>query len=649
MRVLRWVWFLILSATLGVAQSSPQSADVGQQTAPGQQPQNPLQEPAKPSEAEANKPKAPTFEAGQAATAGENQDVGEIRLMTRYTEIGGDQTRSFRVQGLNNLAEFNYFMDHRFVVTRRIQVLSMYRGTDDSSIDPERNSLQKAYVRIFGPRDEYIFGDALVNFSRLTFNQNIKGLTFTEKLGEDWKFSGVSGVFIDRYGSLFKEFNALPGRPYMAVVNGGRLEFTPMRDSAVGFNFSTSTDRVGTVRHTAFFDPQLQQWLPAPPGMPDTASQPTDNKVASMDAKFQFPVGLRFESEFAYSVTNFDRRCAAPCGAPGDSQRGFGDLEDWGARAEASWRHKKLNLRGSYVRYEPNFASLNARQIADLQDFLGRASYDLTGWLTVDGTVRRSNDNLRQQRDFQRTLWGPEARFILHDLPFSPHSTLELGYRHRTVQGSDSIKRCVVPPPIMVNPATTECPDQFVRIPFAEINLPYRSTFFTLGYERRQAQDNIHPAQTSNTNRVYVGLRGVYDLGGWHINPTLRFELERQGHRPGLEFMPIVDPTLAYDSNRLASAAFFVEAPKWFIFEAAYRDSSATTLGTDSVTLLHFPSGYSRPSYKAQVTYKIANDENHLFILGFERNNNFYFLPQKPYDERVWSATIVYRFGKRAQ
>jgi len=34
----------------------------------------------------------------------------------------------------------------------------MFRGTDDTSIDPERNSVQKAYVRIYGPRDEFYPG-----------------------------------------------------------------------------------------------------------------------------------------------------------------------------------------------------------------------------------------------------------------------------------------------------------------------------------------------------------------------------------------------------------------------------------------------------------------------------------------------------------
>jgi len=52
----------------------------------------------------------------------------------------------------------------------------MFRATDDQSIDPTHNSLQKGYLRIYGPRDEYIFGDALVNFSYLSFNQNIRGV-----------------------------------------------------------------------------------------------------------------------------------------------------------------------------------------------------------------------------------------------------------------------------------------------------------------------------------------------------------------------------------------------------------------------------------------------------------------------------------------
>ena len=133
-----------------------------------------------------------------------------MRLMTRHSELNSGSSqglaRSFHNQGENDLAEFNFFLDKKFFSTgHRFQFLTMYRGTDDSSIDPERNSIQKGYVRIYGPRDEYIFGDALVNYSRLTMNQNIKGVSASWKLAKKWKLSATGGVFIDRWGSLFKD------------------------------------------------------------------------------------------------------------------------------------------------------------------------------------------------------------------------------------------------------------------------------------------------------------------------------------------------------------------------------------------------------------------------------------------------------------
>jgi hypothetical protein len=612
------------SSTTSPSSGSDQnaSADQGQSGQPAQ-PVSPLEEPKKPSESDQAKPQASTFDLGGSANTGQDQQVGEIRLMDRYTQLNGDPTRSFRESGSNNLAEFNYFVDRRFVITRRIQVLSMFRSTDDKSIDPEHNSLQKAYIRMFGPRDEYIVGDALVNYSTLSFNQNIKGLSLSHLVGDHWKFSGVSGIFIDRYGSLW---NDIQGRPYVSIINGLRGEYGFNRENRVGLNFSSSADQTNTL----------------PPQTNGVSPLPAINKVASIDGKFGFKNGLRLNAEYAYSFTDFDRRFAGTCVAPCDTRQPQPALDgsqgDYGIRLEESWRYKRLSLRSSYLRYQPNFASVNARQIADLQDFVFRAGYDLTNWLTLDGTVRRSNNDLKQQLPFETKLWGPEMRFIFHDLPFYKRGTFEVGYRHRDVTSSDdSINR-------------------FVRMPYAEFTFPIKQAFFTIGYERRQAQDNspvVDPVTglidntqrssdailaTSNTDRVYFGIRGIMDLGHWEINPTLRYEIERQSHRPFLTQAPIPDPTLMWDSNRLGMAGLYIQAPKWFILEGQFRDSSATIVG---------PSGFSRPSYSAAVSYKIRNDENTVFTFGFERNNNFYFTSPN-YDERVWSGTLLYRFGKHA-
>jgi hypothetical protein len=650
---------------MAVAQtSSALSSDKtsgAQNTDPNQQPTSPLQEPVKPTEAELNKPKSSTFDIGSGSSSVEDQQLGEIRLMNRYTEVNGKTDSSFRVPGDNNLAEFNYYLDRKFMVTHRIQMLSMYRGTDDRSIDPERNSLQKAYARIFGARDEVIIGDALVNFSRLSFNQNIKGVSATTKIGENWKISGVGGIFIDRYGSLYKD---LIGKPYLALVSGARLERTIFnRESKFGFNLSSSRDQTD-------FLSQIDSTTGGPL-LVGSSPIPATNTVTSVDGKFQFKNGFRIDSEFAYSFTDFDRRFSSlgctsvPCDTR-QPQPTLNQLQgDWGGRLETSYRYKKLSLRSSYVRYQPNFASINARQISDLQDFVFRTSYDLTNWLSLDGTIRRSNNDLKNQLTFQTTLWGPEMRFVFHDLAIYPRGVFEMGYRHRDIS------------------STNGSTSRFVRTPYAELTLPVKQTFFNVGYERRQAQDQIDARQTSNTDRIYGGIRGIYDLANWQINPSFRYEFERQSHRPAICDFPaqplaplaplpanqpcsiFIDSALHRDGNRLGSASLLIDAPKFFIIEMAFRSSSSsvTTLTpfTDALgaplapPFQPLPNGFSRPSYKGALTYKFRNDENMTFTFGFERNNNFYQpvpngKPASPndYDERIWSGTLLYRFGRKA-
>ena len=637
MKVVRMVCFIALLMAFAATQSSVAqsgvSSDQSQAQNPNQPPQSPLQEQPTGIAAEQQQQQQAQRSGQQShfetpTALGEDQQLGEIRLMSRYTEVNGDETRSFREPGMNNLAEFNYFMDRRFGVTRRVQTLSMFRATDDHSIDPERNSVQKAFVRIYGQRDEYIFGDALVNYSRLTFNQNVKGVSASWKFGNRWQLSTVGGVFVDRWGSFYKE---MEGRPFTSRVAGSRLQFTPSKDVIFGVNFSSSDDLLGSL----------------PFAEVGTSPLPASNRVGSLDLKVQ-KRAFRFDSEFAYSGTDFDTRdgsgiCAGVICDGRQPQNNLGYQTGWGGRAEASYRYKRLTLRGSYVRFQPNFASINARQISDLQDALGRISVDTTDWLTVEGTIRRSNNDLKDQLTYQTTQLQPEGRFIFHDLPFYRRGVFEIGYRHRfTYSGNKT------------GPTVPDI-DRFVRMPYAEFTVPVGTTFLSFGYERRMAVDLISPSQTSNTNRYYMGLRGVYDLGGWHINPAFRYELERQSQRPDLEKAidqldllnyPFLTPDhLDYGSNRLGTASLLVEPPKWFIVELAFRDSSSTLFG---------PLGYSRPSYRAQVTYKFFNDENILLIASFERNSNFYLRPANQntiadFDERMAGLSIVYKFGKRGR
>jgi hypothetical protein len=626
MKLIRCLSLVLLLATFAAQSSLAQSSgssDPSQSPPPPQnpqpQPQNPLQEQptgiAAEQKAQSDQQRSGQLSQFETNGVGQDQALGEIRLMGRYTEVNGDQTRSFRDTGFNDLAEFNYFVDRRFGVTHRVQGLTMMRATNDFSIDPEHDSLQKAFVRIYGPRDEYIFGDALVNYSRLVFNQNIKGASGSWMLGQKWKLGVVGGIFIDRWGSLYKD---IPGRPYTAAVTGARLQYSFTRDVVAGLNVATSDDLTSSLALVA----------------PGTSPLPAKNAIGSATLQVQ-KRNFRFDGEFAYAGTDFDRRDASglcPIDQNGITvtqscdtrlpQINLGYQTDWGGRAEAQYRVGRLTFRGSYVRFQPNFASINARQVADLQDALGRVSLDATGWLTMDGTFRRSNNDLRSQLPFETVQQQPEGRLVFHDLSFMKRGVFEMGYRQRFVTASDNSV------------------DRYVRMPYAEFTFPINSTFLSVGYERRQAVDLIGQSQTSNTNRYYAGLRGVYDFGGWHINPSFRYELERQSQRPDLDSPVALDPLrLDYNSNRLGTASLLVEPPKYFIIELAFRDSSSTIYG---------PTGYSRPAYRAQITYKVANDENLLLIASFERNNNFYFTSPN-FDERISGLSIVWKFGKRGR
>ena len=750
MRLLRLVFFLLVMGAVAAAQSTSSSTDSGQSAAqPGQAPQSPmneqpnLQQQEQKKESESQKTQAGSFDVS-GASGEQNQELGEIRLMTRYTQVGGEpqgQMRSFHIPGSNNLAEANYFLDRKwFGTSYRYQLLTMFRGTDDSSIDPEHNSVQKGYVRLYSPRSEMIFGDALVNYSRLTFNQNVKGVSTANRIGSRWKLSTVGGVFIDRWGSLFRDqplytgnytdpntgvtgpayfgcykpsylsasdtFVTLNdpqcGRPFTSVVAGARLEYAFMRDSTIGVNFSSSDDLLGTRRPQDF----------------NTSPNPASNRVGSVDLKMQKGM-FRTEAEYAYSTTNFDIRpgncipsasVTEPATVPCDSRQpmnGLGYQTGWGGRVDASYRHGKWTFRGSYIRFEPNFASINARQIADLQDGQIRASYDLISWMTLDGTLRRSNDDLKDQKPYRLTIWEPVGRLIFHDLPFYRKAVFEVGYRERFLDGSSPVAtytvdtttgaRKILAGCVVTGSGGMSCVDRAVRQPYAELDLPVATTFLTFGYERRQSNDHLKSSGTSNVDRFYVGVRGIYDMGGWHFNPSVRYDLERDTHRldpdtyttlyqPGA-INNYVNPLellyLDHDNNRLATGSLYVEAPRWFIIELQFRDASTTSAtpgllsvpctngavplvaGGLCVTSLAGPAGYSRPSYRAQVTYKIANDENKLFIFSFERNSNFYFSgpsDQNPagylpggvlnpinFDERLMGVTFVYKFGKRAR
>jgi AMIN domain-containing protein len=617
----------------------------------------------------------------------------ELRYTVDGTDVQGNADRSFLHQGINHTAELIFFNSEPLAGNRRFETLAEGRYTNNPQVDPERNSLQRAYLRLKGQSFEANLGDALVNYSRLSFNQNIKGLHVWKNLLPRLRATGTVGFFVDRWGSLYRNYTFFrdlagppnpfsPGKPYSRFVAGARLEQKFGRADWIALNWSHGKDLQQSLPDAtlACLDPTtglisiqpLSTGCTSPPGTEIPGfrrpfPQAINNDVVSSDTNLQLPLRISFRGEFAYSwtsggtppqganSTNFVCASQPPVfGASVLDERCFaGQVGDWAGRLEARERIWKLNWNVDYSRFEPNFFSANARQIQDLQDFMIRGEYELTRKVSVIGSWRRSNDNLNGLRNFTNVVRAPEGRLVLRELPFYRAMTLEMGYRERNLDTPGT------PGPLDLQKRST-------RIPFLSLNLPIRTTKISFDYEHRHEMNAVTPQLSTDTDHFAVGYRARYSWDRWEFSPSARFEIERLNKDVPLNAaLSPTDMTLLFpgdfffpfDTNRTIQAGFLLEAPRYFRIEGNYKEFNSLALSplqaskqlNPQMPFLYFNQGFKRPSWNAAVTYKIGNDENRTVTAFYLRTNNRFptgdpFVPDlRSFRETVIGGTIVFR------
>lgn len=533
-----------------------------------------------------------------------NQRFLELRSFTNLTRVTGvARDRSFLTAGRNSAVDFSY-LENFGIGMRRFEAVSVLRYTDDPRVDPEHNSVQRAYFRINGPRSEYNFGDYLVSYSRFTYNQNVKGLHFirTAPWGRGFRLLGNAGVFTDRYGSLFKE--ELPGKPFTRVVSGLRAEQRIAADKLLAVNWAYGSDIVKSI--------------PLDPVAGREPFVPVENHVASLDTRMVFARIWNLDGEFAYSIKNPDTRFSS------------GTRKDYALRFDNSVRAGPLTVGAYYTRIMPSFLAVNARQVADLQDVLARASVTLSSKVVAQVAYRRTNDDLRERILNPSTVFQmPEFRISFRDLPGLGSTLIDAGYRERRQN-------------------QFRLADRLTRTPFVEVGIPIASTVLTLGFEHRANVDRLSPSNQTSANDASVNFRGIFNLGDWQVNPSLRYEHNRE----------VFDRVVTSNNTRTMQASLVLDAPRYFTFEAMFRQLGATLFrdepaGVDPVTLrpasfaVVGPSGFRRPALRFAVTYKLFNDENRFVTLSYERNNNLFALPGQDFLERIMQVTVVWRFRRQ--
>jgi len=610
-RLLALILFLFASVVWAQEGVSPGAGTAAAPAAKGKKPALAKQSPptkdtaAAPQKTEAP-PGVPAVAPQAALVASEPAQMTlELKYNVDNVMLQGNRSRSFLHEGVNHTSEVNFLSNMPFVEGYRFETNVVGRYTDNPRVDPERNSLQRAYIRVSGRGFEATLGDSLVNYSRFSFSQNIKGLNVTQEWTDNLKFYATVGFFADRWGSLYRHafefrditstapFNpAAPPKPYTRLVGGARLERKLGRSGWIAANYSHGSDVLQSLPHATItcLDTTTLTNTIRPIGtgclageteflnarLP--ASEASENDLFSADVNFDIkPLRMKVNGEVAYSRTaggtppsgatpaNFACATQPPVvGAAVLDSRCFGErVGDPAYRLEASQKVGKLSWRTEYNRFNPNFSSANARQIRDLQDFNIRGDFQFARPFTLAASWRRSNDNLNGKRHFTSIVRAPEVRLIFRDFPFYKKMVLEVGYRERNLDtAGHPLATCVDPsvfPPVStLRPASPGClvterrqsTEQRIRstrIPFFSLTMPVGDTLFTFDYEHRYDKDTVSRQNSTDTDRYAFAFRGNYTWSNWDVSPTFRFEVERLDKRlPNNASLSLGDPSLLF-------------------------------------------------------------------------------------------------------
>jgi len=539
-----------------------------------------------------------------------NTDRSFLHACTRSQILAASPGKPRTCDSINNISEISFLNNAPVFGSYRFETSVVGRYTDNPRVDPERNSLQRAYLRLAGRSLEATLGDSLVNYSRFSFSQNIKGLHLWNQWTDNLRFTGTVGYFTDRWGSLYRRaeffrditsttpFNpATPAKPYTRAVGGLRLEYRVGKGGWAAFNYSRGKDLEQSLPEATITcsdtTTNLRTVRPISGGcqageveLQDgrlTSSEAADNHLISMDTNLDLrPLRMKVAGEVAYSWTmggtppasavlnpsSFACAVQAPVvgGAVLDARCYHRRITDAAYRAEVSQRIAKLNWRLDYSRFQPDFSSANARQIRDLQDFSVRGDYQFLRQFGLAMSWRRSNDNLNGKRNYTSIVRAPEARLTFRDLPIYRRMVLEVGYRERNLDtAGDPLATCVTLPTTPPTPQittkrsahpgclvtelrqATEERIRSTRIPFFSLTLPVSDSSFSFDYEHRHDMDAVLNQNSSDTDRFAFGFRGNYTWNNWDVIPSFRYELERLGkYTPDNPALAPSDPALIY-------------------------------------------------------------------------------------------------------
>ncbi len=334
----------------------------------------------------------PFVQAAPAPPPKRTQFGGENRLFLNYNRVKGAQERSFLKRGLNFVEELDLQLNHVWENDVKFEGFLGGRLTDDPTVDTERASLQRFYLKFTGITFEATLGDAMANFSQYTVMRNLRGVSGFKDLAlmEGLRVNFFAGVVVNRWEDLWKD----PlNKTYMRYAEGLRLEQKISDSLSFTLNAATFKDDRGSLP-----DPQ--------PGATASTTRPIENHVGSFEFFLRPSRDFRLEGEAATSWLDAD---TASSEAAKKSDQAY--------RLDTRFRLGPIRVGGGYNRIEPDFFTGGGFVQPDLEEYYAKAEADLASSFVIGAAYRDSWDNVKGQKEFRTKIRKPEGFFMFTGIP----------------------------------------------------------------------------------------------------------------------------------------------------------------------------------------------------------------------------------------
>ena len=519
-------------------------------------------------QADVQQPPATTPDAGgtaflQAAPVSppsRTQFGGENRLMIYSNSVKGAQDRSFLKRGVSFIEELDLSLAHQFENDMRFEAALGARLTDDDTVDRERASLQRFYMKLSGITFEAVLGDAMANFTQYTLMQNVRGLSVYKDFAilEGTRVSLIAGLIKNRWEELWKDID---GETYTKYVEGIRLEQRITNSLTINLNAVTFKDDTGS--------------LPDPkPGETPTTALPVENHVGSVEFLFRPSRDFRLDGEAATSWLDTN---TASSEATKKSDQAY--------RLDTRFRLGPVRIGGGYNRIEPDFFSAGAFSSADLEEYYAKAEIDVAQPLIIGAAYRDSWDNVKGQEEFRTKVAKPEAFFLFSGIP---GVSLEGRYKEIQTTASDGKE------------------DKTTKTTSGNFSWQLGPARLSLSYEDRKREDAIDPSREGKGSLATS--RFDLQLGGEKLTFTPHVGYDREEDK--------ITATGAKTVQQTTYGGLMLEVPSKAALELSYRhwDTETTEVGLDTV----------RSEGKAEVRYYLFGNPSRVLALAYiERDYEF--------------------------